>query len=142
MIKTLKREAKLKMKEKNLIILCSVIVLCMLVISGMIILSSNNSQNNSNNETEVTINITNNTTENNNSTVSTKQQTTSKKSNNKKEDTNTIEGDEITIQHDMGDDMEYIGTENNVYFKNKKTGITYRREKEPGSGVYDYVPIN
>lgn len=116
-------------------------ILCLIIICGFLIANNNSIQEKTDNNSEIRINITNNSTNNANSSASTKESTkTSKKSNNKK-DSNTIGGEKIQVHHDIDENTEYIGTKNNVYFKNKKTGKTYKRKLKPGSGVYDYVQV-
>lgn len=94
-----------------------------------------------------TINLTsissNNTTETNNTTTSTntktKTQTTKKStSNTKKSSSDMINGEKIDERHDFAGnpDIEYIGTQNNIYLKNKKTGQTVKRYLDKDRGVY------
>ena len=96
-----------------------------------------------------TINLTtmssNNTTESNNTTTNTntktKTQTTKKTSSNtKKSSSDTYNGEKVVERHNYAGnpDIEYIGTQNNIYLKNKKTGQTAKRYLDRDRGVYYY----
>jgi len=125
----------------------------------MIVITSNNYESISHilktlNKTDIqpdtgnsTINLTtissNNTTETNNTTIGTNTKTTTQTtkkstSNTKKSSSDTINGEKINERHDFaGDpDIEYIGTQNNIYLKNKKTGQTVKRHLDKERGVY------
>ncbi len=79
--------------------------------------------------------------------TNTSQKSSSKSSSAKKtgggSSSDTIYGEEITERHDfMGDpDLEYLGTNNNIYIRDKNTGKVAKRELDRDTGVYDFVPV-
>ncbi len=85
-----------------------------------------------NNIISMTLNNTteDNQTENNQTNTKSKAKSTTSSKKKSTSSSNTINGEEIVVRHDYWeapDDVEYIGTENNVYLREKSSGKTYKR---------------
>lgn len=85
-----------------------------------------------NNIISMTLNNTteDNQTENNQTNTKSKAKSTTSSKKKSTSSSNTINGEEIVVRHDYWeapDDVEYIGTENNVYLRDKSSGKTYKR---------------
>ena len=137
------------MEQKNLIIICITAIICVAILSTTLILlnTSDNalSKNNTtvendtltpSNETNTTVNTTDNATQKSSSKKSGTKKT-SKKSGSSSKD--TINGEKVVERHNFAGDpnVEYIGTKNNIYLKDKTTGKTYKRHLDD-DGVYRY----
>ena len=119
----------IKMEEKNLIIICTTAIIITLLFSTTVLFLNNinNSVNNSINE---------NNTNNTKSTSKTTSKDTSSKSSSFSSD--TINGEKITgIYPSYDEDYERIATATNKYYRNKKTGVIYKRHLDD-DGVYRY----
>ena len=104
-------------------------------VENLIMKESNNSSINENNtnNTNSMDNSTNNTTK---STSKTTSKDTSSKSSSFSSD--TINGEKITgIYPSYDEDYERIATATNKYYRNKKTGVIYKRHLDD-DGVYRY----
>lgn len=128
------------------VIIIAIVLVLIGVIAGMSI--SNLNHDKEVNNTSVS-NVTNNTTINNttsdvnsteNSTTQKSSSTSKKSGSNKKSgsSSDTFNGEKVVERHNMAGDpnIEYIGTKDNIYLKNKKTGKTAKRYLE--DGVYYY----
>ena len=130
----------IKIEEKNLIIICTTAIIITLLFSTTVLFLNNinNSVNNSINE-----NNTNNTNSMDNSTTNTTKstsKTTSKDTSSKSSSfsSDTINGEKITgIYPSYDEDYERIATATNKYYRNKKTGVIYKRHLDD-DGVYRY----
>lgn len=85
-----------------------------------------------NNIISMTLNNTteDNQTENNQTNTKSKAKSTTSSKKKSTSSSNTINGEEIVVRHDYWeapDAVEYIGTENNVYLREKSSGKTYKR---------------
>lgn len=126
--------------RKNLIIICTTAIIITLLFSTTVLFLNNinNSVNNSINE-----NNTNNTNSMDNSTTNTTKstsKTTSKDTSSKSSSfsSDTINGEKITgIYPSYDEDYERIATATNKYYRNKKTGVIYKRHLDD-DGVYRY----
>ena len=129
-----------RINRKNLIIICTTAIIITLLFSTTVLFLNNinNSVNNSINE-----NNTNNTNSMDNSTTNTTKstsKTTSKDTSSKSSSfsSDTINGEKITgIYPSYDEDYERIATATNKYYRNKKTGVIYKRHLDD-DGVYRY----
>ena len=92
------------------------------------------------NFTDMAIGMTTQNNTDHNNTTETVQKTSKKstKINTKKSSSDTINGEKIDERHDFAGnpDYEYIGTQNSIYIKNKKTGKTVKRYLDEDKGSY------